>query len=192
MAYARFLEVGTATRPGYEGCDILLEPPSEEWVLAQMAEDGKGTVAGRVLDEVAAGAPCAQCAGFVVAANGRIEFGQKWKFDYLGEWQGLVLPVQYKPTRRMTRHALLENDGWYQEADLKLFESLVDKKEIWLAHVKRGKDEAGKEIKGCSRWEWDHVEEDVKRLAEAGEIPDTPEDRRDKIRELLDQTEQTV
>jgi hypothetical protein len=137
--------------PGYEGCEILLEAPSEEWVLAQMAGDGKGTVAGRVRDVVAAGAPCAQCSGLSVLANRRIAFSQKGKFDYHGEWEGLVLPVQYKPNRGMTRHGLLKNEGWYQEADLKLFESLVDKKEIWLAHVKRGLDTAGKDITWCSR-----------------------------------------
>jgi hypothetical protein len=32
----------------------------------------------------------------------------------------------------------------------------------------------------------------VERLVEAGDVPDTPEDRREKIRELLNQTVRTV
>jgi hypothetical protein len=149
---------------GYEGCSILIEPPSEEWVLAQLPGDPEGTCAGRAVgDEVRLGVCCA-CAGSAMRDNHEIRVEQLSKFKYLGETKWFIQPVEYRPMEpNCLRHPLLELNSRYDQWYLLHFREStprVSARDIWLPHVTYWDDRysqnhnKAKERKGCRLETW--------------------------------------
>lgn len=58
--------IDSGGNPKFQACNILLDIPTNDWVLEQHPEDKTGTIAGRVSTDIFLKDSCPQCAGFSV------------------------------------------------------------------------------------------------------------------------------
>ncbi|KAJ4291930.1 hypothetical protein N0V90_009827 [Kalmusia sp. IMI 367209] len=102
--------------PQKEACDILLGKPTNEWALAQHAEDPKGTVAGRVSTDIFLSSECPRCLGFKVdPETNQILNPQhgKWMLrpDPKNPWL-YESPIDYDPAMHEDLHPADQPPAW--------------------------------------------------------------------------------